>query len=285
MRSPSAAGSGIPIHFRDFSGEYWNGVFEHFLAEYAAGRTPNPDVLCNREIKFKHFLDAARELGARAHRHRPLRPRRAASAVASSCCARSTAARTRAISCTSSARRSWRRRCSRSANCSSATCAQMALEAGLPTAAKKDSTGICFIGERDFREFLGRYLPARAGEMRTPDGQRDRRAPGRVLFHPRPARRPATSAACAASSAAPWYVVGKDVAGNVLYVDQGADSPWLQSHDAVVGSRALDRRRAARGALRLHRADPLSPARRGLRGARCATTARWKCASPAPSAR
>src|SRR5688572_21562878 len=55
---------GLPIHFRDFSGEYWAGVFEHFLAEYAAGRTPNPDVLCNREIKFKHFLDAARELGA-----------------------------------------------------------------------------------------------------------------------------------------------------------------------------------------------------------------------------
>src|SRR3546814_6180880 len=55
---------GIPIHFRDFSGEYWDGVFAHFLAEYAAGRTPNPDVLCNREIKFKHFLDAARDLGA-----------------------------------------------------------------------------------------------------------------------------------------------------------------------------------------------------------------------------
>ena len=55
---------GIPIHFRDFSGEYWKGVFEHFLAEYAAGRTPNPDVLCNREIKFKHFLDAAHDLGA-----------------------------------------------------------------------------------------------------------------------------------------------------------------------------------------------------------------------------
>ncbi|MBA4283998.1 MAG: tRNA 2-thiouridine(34) synthase MnmA, partial [Xanthomonadaceae bacterium] len=55
---------GIPFHFRDFSAEYWQGVFEHFLAEYAAGRTPNPDVLCNREVKFKHFLDAARELGA-----------------------------------------------------------------------------------------------------------------------------------------------------------------------------------------------------------------------------
>ncbi|EKT4090494.1 tRNA 2-thiouridine(34) synthase MnmA, partial [Stenotrophomonas maltophilia] len=55
---------GIPFHFRDFSSEYWQGVFEHFLAEYAAGRTPNPDVLCNREVKFKHFLDAARELGA-----------------------------------------------------------------------------------------------------------------------------------------------------------------------------------------------------------------------------
>ena len=55
---------GLSVHFRDFSSEYWSGVFEHFLAEYVAGRTPNPDVLCNREIKFKHFLDAARELGA-----------------------------------------------------------------------------------------------------------------------------------------------------------------------------------------------------------------------------
>src|SRR5690606_21252774 len=149
---------GIPIHFRDFSREYWAGVFEHFLAEYAAGRTPNPDVLCNREIKFRHFLDAARELGAER--------------IATGHYARTDHEGGR-----------WRllRAADRGKDQSyflhqlgqeqlAATLfplgrlkkdavRAMAADAKLPTAAKKDSTGICFVGERDFREFLGRYLP------------------------------------------------------------------------------------------------------------------------------
>src|SRR5690606_19419172 len=162
---------GIPFHFRDFSKEYWAGVFEHFLAEYAAGRTPNPDVLCNREVKFKHFLDAARELGAEriatghyaqvAHeggRWRLLRGvdrdkdqtyflhQRGQAQLAATLfpIGHLPKAEVRAI----------------------------AREAGLPTHAKKDSTGICFIGERDFREFLGRYLPAQPGEICDPHGVR-----------------------------------------------------------------------------------------------------------------
>ena len=180
---------GIPIHFRDFSGEYWAGVFEHFLAEYAAGRTPNPDVLCNREIKFKHFLDAARELGAEfiatghyarvedaAGRHLLLRAvdRSKDQSYFLHQLGQAQLAATR-FPLGGLLKRDVR---------------QMALDAGLPTAAKKDSTGICFIGERDFREFLGRYLPAREGEMRTPDGQVIGQSPGRVLFHPGPARGP-----------------------------------------------------------------------------------------------
>ena len=152
---------GLPLHVRDFSREYWDGVFSHFVAEYAAGRTPNPDVLCNREIKFRHFLDAARELGA--------------ARIATGHYARTGRAEDG----------SWQllRAVDRAKDQSyflhqlgqealAATLfplggmhkgevRAMAAAAQLPTAGKRDSTGICFIGERDFREFLGRYLPAR----------------------------------------------------------------------------------------------------------------------------
>lgn len=218
---------GIPIHFRDFSGEYWSGVFEHFVAEYAAGRTPNPDVLCNREIKFKHFLDAAQALGAER--------------IATGHYAR--------VDCQ---RGQWRllRAADRSKDQSyflhqlgQAQLARtlfplgglvkrdvrdMAAQAGLPTAAKKDSTGICFIGERDFRSFLSRYLPAREGEMRTPDGHLVGRHPG-VFYFTLGQREGLNIGGVRGFEAAPWYVVGKDVGRNVLLVDQGADSPYLHS--------------------------------------------------------
>ncbi|MDQ3617867.1 MAG: tRNA 2-thiouridine(34) synthase MnmA [Pseudomonadota bacterium] len=228
---------GVPIHFRDFSGEYWNGVFEHFLAEYAAGRTPNPDVLCNREIKFKHFLDAARELGAQfiatghyarvEHRgdgHALLRAvdRSKDQSYFLHQLGQAQLAATRfplGGLLKSEVRR-------------------IAAEANLPTAAKKDSTGICFIGERDFREFLGRYLPARPGEIRAvnrsainngvPAGPVVGEHPG-VFYFTLGQREGLNIGGVRGFEAAPWYVVGKDVPGNVLYVDQGVDSPWLQS--------------------------------------------------------
>ncbi|MDG6347998.1 tRNA 2-thiouridine(34) synthase MnmA [Luteimonas sp. 8-5] len=218
---------GIPLHFRDFSREYWNGVFEHFIAEYAAGRTPNPDVLCNREIKFRHFLDAARALGA--------------GAIATGHYAR--VERDGA---------SWRllRAVDRDKDQSyflhllgqeqlAATrfplgglrkeqVRALAAEAGLPTAAKKDSTGICFIGERDFREFLSQYIPARSGEIRDPQGRVLGEHPG--VFHFTLGQRGGLQlGGVRGREQAPWYVVGKDVARNVLFVDQGHDSPWLQS--------------------------------------------------------
>lgn len=218
---------GIPFHFRDFSAEYWQGVFEHFLAEYAAGRTPNPDVLCNREVKFKHFLDAARELGAEK--------------IATGHYAR-----------VAFERGAWRllRGADHNKDQSyflhqlgqqqlaatlfpigelpKAQVRQMAREAGLPTHDKKDSTGICFIGERDFREFLGRYLPARTGQMRTPDGTAVGEHPG-VFYFTLGQREGLHIGGVRGRPAAPWYVVGKDVASNTLYVDQGADSPYLMS--------------------------------------------------------
>ncbi|QDH70019.1 tRNA 2-thiouridine(34) synthase MnmA [Marilutibacter alkalisoli] len=218
---------GIPIHFRDFSGEYWAGVFEHFLAEYAAGRTPNPDVLCNREIKFKHFLDAAHELGAEkiatGHyarvvyedgRHRLLRGvdrGKDQSYFLHQLGQKQLAATLFPLG-----------------DLPKAEVRTIARDADLPTHAKKDSTGICFIGERDFREFLSRYLPARPGEITTPDGRHVGEHPG-VFYFTLGQREGLNIGGVRGFEPAPWYVVGKDVAGNVLYVDQGADTPWLRS--------------------------------------------------------
>jgi tRNA-specific 2-thiouridylase len=218
---------GIPFHARNFAAEYWRDVFAHFLDEYRAGRTPNPDVLCNREIKFKAFLDAARALGAEQ--------------IATGHYARTDCVDGR-----------WRllRGHDRDKDQAyflhqlgqaqlaatlfpvgelpKADVRRLAAEAGLPTAAKKDSTGICFVGERDFREFLGRYLPAQAGEVRSVDGQSLGEHQG-VFFYTLGQREGLQLGGVRGRPAAPWYVVGKDVAANVLFVDQGADSPWLLS--------------------------------------------------------
>jgi len=224
---------GIPLHVRDFSREYRDGVFAHFLAEYAAGRTPNPDVLCNREIKFRHFLDAARALGAgriaTGHYARVARESGQWQLLR---------ARDRdkdqsyflhllgqeALSATlfplgELAKGEVRR---------------IAAEAGLPTAAKRDSTGICFIGERDFREFLARYLPGRPGEIQDPQGRALGTHPG-IAYFTLGQRGGLQLGGIRGRAAAPWYVVGKDVARNILYVDQGHDSPWLQSTVAWTG--------------------------------------------------
>ena len=218
---------GIPIRFRDFSREYWDGVFRHFLDEYAAGRTPNPDVLCNREIKFKHFLDAARELGADAiatghyarvdHDGRVFRLLRAVDRSKDQSYFLHQLGQAQ-LSATRFPLGELRKDEVRA----------MATAHGLRTAEKKDSTGICFIGERDFRDFLSRYLPAKTGEMRTADGSRIGEHPG-VFFFTIGQREGLAIGGVRGRPQAPWFVVAKDVERNLLYVDQGHDSPWLQS--------------------------------------------------------
>ncbi|MDI1253362.1 tRNA 2-thiouridine(34) synthase MnmA [Thermomonas sp.] len=218
---------GLPIRFRDFSREYWDGVFTHFLAEYAAGRTPNPDVLCNREIKFKHFLDAAHELGADAiatghyarvdfvvglHRLLRARDRGKDQSYFLHQLGQAQLAATRFPL----------------GELHKDEVRRFAMTAGLPTAAKKDSTGICFIGERDFRKFLSQYLPAKPGEIRDPQGVPVGEHPG-VFYFTLGQREGLHIGGVRGRDDAPWYVVGKDIERNILYVDQGHDSPWLQS--------------------------------------------------------
>ncbi len=218
---------GMPFHARNFAAEYWDQVFEHFLAEYRVGRTPNPDVLCNREIKFRTFLDHARALGAER--------------IATGHYARNACVDGR-----------WRLLRGRDANKDQSyflyalgqdqlaatlfpvgelpkpEVRRLALAAGLPTHAKKDSTGICFIGERDIREFLGRYIPARSGEIRTPDGKRVGEHAG-AWYYTLGQRGGLGIGGRSGSSGEPWYVVGKDVAANILYAVQGNANAWLLS--------------------------------------------------------
>ena len=224
---------GIPFHARNFAAEYWDGVFENFLAEYRAGRTPNPDVLCNREIKFKTFLEHAEDLGAER--------------IATGHYARVDEQDGR-----------WRllRGADRNkdqtyflytlgqaqlaktlfpiGHLPKPEVRRLAAEAGLPVHAKKDSTGICFIGERDFRAFLGHYLPARPGEMRTPDGQRVGEHQG-VMYYTLGQRSGLGIGGQRGASGEPWYVVGKDVPNNVLFVAQGNANRWLESRALVAG--------------------------------------------------
>lgn len=222
---------GMRLHFRDFSREYWDGVFEHFLAEYAAGRTPNPDVLCNREIKFRHFLDAARDMGA--------------DEIATGHYARveRSGGRNRLLRAVDTAKDQSYFLHQLGQEQLAATrfplgglakdqVRAIARDAGLPTAAKKDSTGICFIGERDFRGFLGRYLPARQGEIHTPAGETVGTHPG-VFYFTLGQRGGLDIGGRRGFGPEPWYVVGKDVRSNILYVDQGHDSSWLQSTTLV----------------------------------------------------
>ncbi|KAF1006850.1 MAG: tRNA-specific 2-thiouridylase MnmA [Luteibacter sp.] len=218
---------GIPFHARNFAGEYWDGVFAYFLAEYAAGRTPNPDVLCNREIKFKTFLDHAQALGAekiatghyarvdfRDGRYRLLRAVDASKDQSYFLHALGQKQLAATLFPVGEIEKSLVR--------------ELAREAGLATHAKKDSTGICFIGERDFRAFLAQYLPAKPGAMVDPDGKVIGEHQG-VMYYTLGQRNGLGIGGRVGASNDPWYVVGKDVASNTLIVAQGGENQWLQS--------------------------------------------------------
>ncbi len=231
---------GIDIEAVNFAAEYKDRVFAEFLREYQAGRTPNPDVLCNAEIKFKAFLDHAMRLGAdliaTGHYARVRRVEDAAAAHGS---------RYELLKAVDASKdQSYFLHRLNQAQLSKTLfplggmhkteIRDIATRLGLPNAAKKDSTGICFIGERPFREFLNRYLSYQPGPMKTADGvvvgehvglsfytlgQRKGIGLGGLKDHRN-----------ANGDAAPWYVARKDIAENTLYIVQGHDHPWLLSN-------------------------------------------------------
>ena len=220
---------GIDMEAVNFAKEYKERVFADFLREYSAGRTPNPDVLCNAEIKFKAFLDHAMTLGAdyiaTGHyarvRHtdhgvqllRGLDPKKDQSYFLH----RLTQAQLENVLFPVGELEKTEVR-------------RIADQLQLPNAKKKDSTGICFIGERPFREFLNRYLPTHPGPMKTPDGKVVGEHMG-LSFYTLGQRKGIGVGGRQDSTGEPWFVARKDIKTNTLWICQGHDHPWLLSHE------------------------------------------------------
>ena len=214
---------GLDVEAVNFSAEYKDRVFSYFLREYQAGRTPNPDVLCNAEIKFKAFLDHALSLGgeciatghyARLHevdgRYELLKAVDTAKDQSYFLYRLNQAQLSKSMFPLGELTKPQVRR--------------IAEEAGLPNFAKKDSTGICFIGERPFREFLQRYLPIQPGDMCTPDGRVVGRHQG-LMYHTLGQRQGLGIGGAGEA----WFVAGKNLPENRLIVVQGHDHPLLFS--------------------------------------------------------
>ncbi len=219
---------GIDFEAVNFAAEYKDRVFAEFLREYAAGRTPNPDVLCNAEIKFKAFLDHALALGA-AH-----------IATGHYARVREVDGRFELLKGLDPGKdqsyflhRLNQHQLSKSVfpigHLRKNEVRKLACAAGLPNHAKKDSTGICFIGERPFREFLQRYLPREPGEMVTPEGRSMGRHDG-LMYYTIGQRRGLGIGGTRNGSGEPWFVADKRMGKNELILVQGHDHPALLTH-------------------------------------------------------
>ena len=216
---------GIRMHTANFAAEYWDRVFEHCLGEYRAGRTPNPDILCNKEIKFRAFLDYARELGAEriATGHYARCARRRGQAALFKGLDRG---KDQSYFLYAVGHRELARSLFPVGELNKSEVRERARAAGLRTHDKKDSTGICFIGERRFGDFLRRYLPAQPGEIQTPEGEVLGEHQG-LMYHTLGQRQGLGIGGRAQRAEAPWYVAGKVLERNVLIVVQGNEHPAL----------------------------------------------------------
>jgi len=220
----------IDLRTVNFSSEYWDRVFAYFLSEYRAGRTPNPDVLCNKEIKFRAFLEHALALGA--------------DKIATGHYARVNEidGRYRLLKAADHAKdqtyflyllgqRELAHTLFPLGDLLKEEVRRIAREAGLPNSDRRDSTGICFIGERDFRAFLSRYLPATRGEIRTLTGEHIGEHEGAMYYTI--GQRHGLGIGGAGEA---WYVVGKDVERNLLYVAQGEHHLALYASTLTTGA-------------------------------------------------
>jgi tRNA-specific 2-thiouridylase len=218
---------GVPLHKVNFAAEYRERVFKHFLEGYAAGYTPNPDVLCNSEIKFKAFLDHALRLGA-THIATGHYARLAQSPDGVELLKAKDAGKDQSYFLHAVPQAALQRALFPLGELQKTDTRAVAREAGFANHAKKDSTGICFIGERRFTEFLGRYLPAQPGDIVTPEGRVMGRHNG-LMYYTLGQRQGIGIGGARDTEASPWYVAGKDMGKNRLLVVQGHDHPLLLS--------------------------------------------------------
>ncbi|MGY3766027.1 tRNA 2-thiouridine(34) synthase MnmA [Vagococcus vulneris] len=219
---------GIPYYSVNFEKEYWDRVFQYFLDEYTRGRTPNPDVMCNKEIKFKAFLDYALQLGANyvatGHYARVTRDENGVSHMLRGF--DNNKDQTYFLSQLSQEQLA--KTMFPLGHLEKKEVRAIAERAGLATAKKKDSTGVCFIGEKNFKEFLGKYLPAQPGKMVTLDGVVKGEHSG-LMYYTIGQRQGLGIGGGKGEEALPWFVVGKDLVTNTLYVGQGFHHEHLYS--------------------------------------------------------
>lgn len=225
---------GIKLHTASFAAEYWDRVFEHFLSEYQAGRTPNPDILCNKEVKFRAFLDYATTLGAdliaTGHytRQRPLADGSGKALLLKGLDGNKDQSYfLHAVSGDRIARTLFP-----VGELEKPEVRRIAEQQGFITHDKKDSTGICFIGERKFSDFLKQYLPAQPGDIETPEGKIIGRHQG-LMYHTIGQRQGLGIGGLSDFGDDPWYVAGKDLKRNVLTAVQGKHHPLLFSRGLV----------------------------------------------------
>ena len=233
---------GIPLRTANFSMEYWDRVFEHFLKEYSAGRTPNPDILCNKEIKFRAFLDHALTLGADfiATGHYARR-----GAVQTNSLGEQYAPLLRGLDQNKDQSyflhavhgREIAKTLFPVGELEKPQVRQKAIELGLSTASKKDSTGICFIGERRFKDFLKQYLPAQPGEIITDAGEVVGRHDG-LMYYTLGQRGGIGIGGLKNQAEGAWFVLAKDMQNNQLIIGQGHEHPLMQSN--MLWSESID---------------------------------------------
>jgi len=236
---------GIPLHPANFAKQYRDQVFEYFLREYQAGRTPNPDVLCNREIKFGVFREHAKRLGgellATGHYARSSIVDGQGALYKGVDTSKDQSYFLHAVSAEAFAETVFPL-----GELQKAAVRDIARNAGLAIHDKKDSTGICFIGERPFREFLSSYLPASPGPMKTPGGEEVGTHQG-LMYYTLGQRQGLGIGGRQNRGEEPWYAVAKDVDNNTLIVAQGehellfshrlvaTDASWIGSPPAELG--------------------------------------------------
>ena len=219
---------GIPYYSVNFAKEYWDRVFSYFLEEYRAGRTPNPDVLCNREIKFRAFLDFAMQLGA----SRMATGHFVQTNENGDLLRGADPNKDQSYFLYMLKQHQLKRAMFPVGHLTKAEVRRIAEEKGLPVSKKKDSTGVCFIGERKFKQFLQTYLPAMPGDMVAPDGQVVGRHDG-LMYYTLGQRRGLGIGGCGDGRS--WFVIGKDLPNNRLLVAQGEDHPMLYSTQSLAG--------------------------------------------------
>ncbi|VAW65561.1 tRNA-specific 2-thiouridylase MnmA [hydrothermal vent metagenome] len=219
---------GIKLHSVNFSDQYWDRVFKNFLEEYSAGRTPNPDILCNKEIKFKAFLDYALQLGAHfiATGHYV---QRAYETAQYQLLKGLDDNKDQSYFLYTLTQKQLEHSLFPVGAIEKPEVRQIAEKSGFITHDKKDSTGICFIGERKFKDFLQRFIPAQSGDIKTLDGKTIGKHHG-LMYYTLGQRKGLGIGGVKNTREEPWFSVKKDLHENVLYVAQGEDPSLYHTH-------------------------------------------------------